>query len=91
MRVRSLPLRIALGKCGEEPRLVGYVVTHEVEWKLSGHALLIEYVATLDDVTYKIERQPPSHHCHNALWNAAQKNAPRRRRIRHRGAGPAFV
>ncbi len=29
MGVRAFPLRIGLGKRGEEPRLVGYVVTHE--------------------------------------------------------------
>jgi hypothetical protein len=58
MCVRSLPLRIGPGECGEEPRLVGYVVTHEVEWAPSEHSLLIQYVATLDDVTYKIEQRP---------------------------------
>ena len=58
MRLRLLPLRIGLGKCREEPCLVGYVVAHEGRnGTRSGHALLIEYVATLDDVTYKIERQ----------------------------------
>ncbi len=58
MRLRSLPLRVCPGERGQEPRLMGYVVTHEVEWRPSEHALLIQYVATLDDVTYKIERQP---------------------------------
>jgi len=58
MGVRSLPLRVSPRERGEEPRLIGYVVTHEVEWRPSEHALLIQYAATLDDVTYKIERQP---------------------------------
>jgi len=29
MRLGLLPLGISLGKRGEEPRLIGYVVTHE--------------------------------------------------------------